>query len=91
MKKDIDSRVLLEAQLILESKGTVRSVAKLQNISKSTVHYDLSYRLKKINLTLYKKVNNLLKFNLSERHIRGGQATKNKYIKCNKKMYKIIV
>lgn len=81
MKKNIDDRVLLEAYLFLDNNGTVRSIAKILNVSKSTIHYDLAYRLKKINYSLYKEVDKLLKFNLAERHIRGGQATKNKYKK----------
>ena len=48
-------------------------------VSKSTIHYDLTIRLKKINKSLYKKVNKILKYNLSQRHIRGGESTKNKY------------
>ena len=79
MKQNIETRVLEEADYILKEKLTVRAVAKIFNISKSTVHYDLSYRLKNINKTLFNKVDKLLKFNLSVRHIRGGQATKLRY------------
>lgn len=88
MKKSIENRVLLEAKEILESRGTVRSIAKIYNVSKSTVHYDLSLRLKKINYSLYKKVNEVLKFNLSERHLRGGEATKRKYLNMKKMIKK---
>ncbi len=88
MKQDIEIRVLEEAEYILKEKLTVRAVAKIFNISKSTVHYDLSYRLKKINKLLYDKVNKLLKFNLSVRHIRGGQATKLRYKKDKDKVKK---
>ena len=79
MKGNIEERVYKEAMYILEEKGTVRSIASKFNVSKSTVHFDLSKRLKKLNLSLFLKVDSLLKFNLSERHIRGGEATKNKY------------
>lgn len=79
MKDNIEERVYREARLILEKKGTVRSISKVFNVSKSTVHFDLSRRLKKLNFDLFLKVDKLLKINLSERHIRGGEATKNKY------------
>ena len=75
----ITSRIFAEADFILKSNGTVRSVAKIFGVSKSTVHNDLSRKLKRLNISLYQKVNNLLKFNLAERHIRGGEATKKKY------------
>lgn len=79
MKMSITSRIFAEADFILKSNGTVRSVAKIFGVSKSTVHNDLSRKLKRLNISLYQKVNNLLKFNLAERHIRGGEATKKKY------------
>jgi putative DeoR family transcriptional regulator, stage III sporulation protein D len=83
MDLSITSRVFAEADFILKNNGTVRSVAKYFGVSKSTVHNDLSKRLKEINISIYNKVNKLLKFNLSERHIRGGEATRMKY-KCQK-------
>lgn len=79
MKGNIEERVYKEAMFILEKRGTVRSIASEFSVSKSTVHFDLSKRLKKLNLSLFLEVDNLLKLNLSERHIRGGEATKNKY------------
>lgn len=84
MKQDIEIRVLEEAEYILKEKQTVRAVAKIFNISKSTVHYDLSCRLKSINRSLFTRVNKLLKFNLSVRHIRGGEATKRRYKNAKK-------
>lgn len=81
MSKDIEKRVYLEAKYFIKNKSTVRGMTKTFSVSKSTIHYDLSVRLKKISFSLYKKVNKLLKYNLSQRHIRGGQATKNKYKK----------
>ncbi len=83
MKLSITSRVFAEADFILKNNGTVRSVAKYFGVSKSTVHNDLSKKLRTLNPSIYQKVNKLLKFNLSERHIRGGEATKRKY-KCQK-------
>lgn len=80
---DIEERVIREAVFILQKNGTVRSVAKAFKVSKSTVHFDLSKRLKKLDLSLFFSVEKLLKLNLSQRHIRGGEATKLKYI--NKK------
>lgn len=84
MKKNIEARVLAEAEFILKTKNTVREMAKFFNISKSTVHFDLSCRLKKLNNALFNKVDVVLKFNLSQRHIRGGDATKNKFKNLNK-------
>ncbi len=79
MNKDIEDRVYSEASYILKEKTTVRQMAKVFNLSKSTIHYDLSYRLKKLNNALFLQVDEVLKFNLSVRHIRGGEATKIKY------------
>lgn len=75
----IEERVFAEAEFLVNYKGTVRSLAKRFNVSKSTVHFDLSKRLKRLNLPLFKSIDSILKFNLSERHIRGGNATKIKY------------
>lgn len=85
MVKDVENRVYLEADYILKNKSTVRSMSKVFNVSKSTIHYDLSIRLKKINYSLFVKVDKILKFNLSQRHLRGGLATKQKYKKEIKK------
>ena len=61
--------------------ATVRATAKKFNISKSTVHKDVSVRLKKVDFNLYIKVNKILEQNKKERHIRGGIATRKKYKK----------
>ena len=66
-----------------DTKDTVRKMASIYNISKSTVHYDLSKRLKNINLDLYDECKKILNYNFKEKHIRGGKATKNFYL--NKK------
>ena len=76
---NIENRVLLVANYILQTKSTVRRAAKVFGVSKSTIHYDVSYRLKKINYALYLKINKILTENFNEKHIRGGQSTKNKY------------
>ena len=75
----IDERAINLAQYIIDSKDTVRGAAKKFGISKSTVHKDVSERLKKINPILAKEVRIILDENKAERHIRGGMATKLKY------------
>lgn len=66
---------------ILETKATVRTAAKKFGISKSTVHTDVSKRLKNIDFELYERVRDVLDENKAERHIRGGVATKEMYMK----------
>ena len=68
------------AEYVIETGATVRAAAKHFGISKSTVHKDLAYKLKKINKNLYNEVNSILQLNKSERHIRGGEATRKKYL-----------
>ena len=85
MKVDISERAVTFARHILDSGDTVRQTAFIFGISKSTVHYDVSHRLKKIDFNLYKKVNKILEKNFNEKHIRGGNSTKNKYLKKKKK------
>ena len=78
-KKSIEERATSLAHYIIDSKDTVRGAAKKFGISKSTVHKDVSERLKKINPRLAKEVRVILDENKAERHIRGGMATKLKY------------
>lgn len=68
------------AQYVIETGATVRQTASHFGISKSTVHKDLSSRLKCVNKTLYVLAKEILEINKSERHIRGGEATKRKYL-----------
>ena len=75
----IEERAIKLAHYIIDSKDTVRGAAKKFGISKSTVHKDVSERLKKINPRLAKEVRIILDENKAERHIRGGLATKMKY------------
>ena len=75
----IDERAIELAQYIIDSKDTVRGAAKKFGISKSTVHKDVSERLKKINPSLAVQVRIILDENKAERHIRGGMSTKLKY------------
>lgn len=85
MVKDIKHRVIVEAKYIIKNKCTVRQMAKVFLLSKSTIHNDITFRLRDINYSLFKKVNKVLKFNLSQRHIRGGLATKKKLAKLKEK------
>ena len=77
----IEERAVKLAQYIIDSKDTVRGTAKKFGISKSTVHKDRASRLIYINKALAVEVRKVLDENKAERHIRGGQATKLKYIK----------
>lgn len=79
MKRSLEERAVMLGKYIFENKSTVRGAAKKFGISKSTVHKDVSERLKSINLNLYKEVKKILEINKLERHIRGGYATKSKY------------
>ena len=76
----INKRVLMLAHYIVETKDTVRGAAKKFGVSKSTVHKDLSKRLPQCNALLFKQVRHILDYNKEQRHIRGGIATKNKYL-----------
>ena len=79
MKSDIERRAVELAEYIIENKATVRAAAKHFGVSKSTVHKDLSERLRGYNVTLYTQVKDILEQNKAERHIRGGEATRRKY------------
>ena len=79
VKEILEYRALKLGEYIVENKATVRSAAKKFGVSKSTVHKDVSERLRNINLSLYEEVKDVLKINKAQRHIRGGYATKNKY------------
>lgn len=79
MNESVEQRAVMLAEYIVETKATVRSAAKQYGISKSTVHTDVSKRLLLINRTLADKVRCVLDENKSQRHIRGGNATREKY------------
>lgn len=79
MRDNIDERACELGNFIIENKTTVRETAKRFGISKSTVHKDLTERLYYANKPLYQQVKELLEFNKSQRHIRGGIATRKKY------------
>ena len=80
MKKYIEDRAVEVANYIIESNATVRQAAKRFGISKSTVHKDCAERLAQINPTLATEVRKVLDLNKAERHIRGGLATREKYL-----------
>ena len=81
MKQHIVIRAEKLADYILDTSATVRDASKIFDVSKSTVHKDVSERLKLIDEDKWAAVKRILDFNLSERHIRGGTATKEKYKK----------
>ena len=85
MTDTIEERACTMAIYIIETGATVRSAAKHFGISKSTVHKDLSQRLPQYNKALYQQVRRVLNLNKAERHIRGGQATREKYQLIKKK------
>ena len=80
MKDYIENRVMELANYILQTKCTVRYAAKTFGVSKSTVHKDMVERLPEISPPLADEIRTILEINKSERHIRGGLATKEKYL-----------
>ena len=80
MKDYIEERAINIANYIIECNATVRQTAKTFGVSKSTVHKDVTDRLMQINPNLAKQARCVLDVNKSERHIRGGMATKEKYL-----------
>ena len=86
MKGLPEERAISFALYIIENNTTVRATAKEFHISKSTVHKDVTDRLKKINPMIYAEVKEVLERNKSERHIRGGIATKEKYARIKSRV-----
>ncbi len=84
MKFNVEERVYELAEYIVENRSTVRAAAKRFGISKSTVHKDVTDRLREMDRTLYLKVREILLENKKERHIRGGMATRQKYENLNR-------
>ena len=80
MKGYIEERAMEIARYIIDNNTTVRQAAKHFGISKSTVHKDVTERLREINPALASEVRKVLDVNKSERHIRGGLATREKYL-----------
>ena len=80
MRENFNSRAILLGEYIIDTGATVRATAKVFKISKSTLHKDVTVRLKYEEPALYLQVKDVLEKNKSERHIRGGLATKEKYL-----------
>ena len=80
-----NKRVIDFANYIISNKSTIRQTALYFGYSKSTVHNDIQKKLKKINLSLYQNVRKILKNNFEQKHIRGGESTKQKYLKNKQK------
>ena len=80
MKGIVEERAVELGEYIIENKATVRKAAKKFGVSKSTVHKDVTERLAQVNPALAKQARKVLDVNKSERHIRGGLATREKYL-----------
>lgn len=80
MKDYIEERAVEIAYYIIENQATVRQTAKKFGVSKSTIHKDVTERLEQINPTLATQARKVLDMNKAERHIRGGMATREKYL-----------
>jgi len=78
--KYINDRVIKEANYIIETGYTIRELASIFNVSKSTVHKDLHERLLDIDINKYKKVEQILNYHTNIRHLRGGESTRQKYL-----------
>ena len=84
MKEYMEQRAVKLAEYIIETGDTVRGASKVFAVSKSTIHKDITERLKEVDTALAKEVKTVLEKNKSERHIRGGNATREKYKQCEK-------
>jgi len=83
MDKRIISRVIEEGKYMLSTGKTVREMAKVFGISKSTIHKDLRERLLEVDKDMYNKVSNILQYHMDIRHIRGGESTRQKFLEKN--------
>ena len=79
MRDDLERRARELAVYLIERRTTIRDAAKHFSVSKSTVHKDLSERLREIDRSLYVQVKEILEQNKAERHLRGGAATRRRY------------
>ncbi len=80
MKEDLVERVLSASEHIINTHDTIRKTAEVLGFSKSTIHNDVSIKLRVIDYDLYLTTKKILDENFAEKHIRGGQATKLKYL-----------
>lgn len=83
MDKRILERVKCEGEYIINTGKTVREMAKIFGISKSTIHKDLRERLLVIDKDMYNKVSSILQYHMDIRHIRGGESTRRKFLEKN--------
>lgn len=83
MIDSVEARAVELGEYIVKNKATVRMTADVFSVSKSTVHIDVTKRLKDIDTSLYQQVRDILEINKAQRHIRGGLATKEKYKSLN--------
>jgi len=81
MKEDLVERVIAVANHINDTHDTIRKTAKIYGYSKSTIHNDVSIKLKEIDQSLYEQTKKILNENFAQKHLRGGDATKKKYLK----------
>lgn len=79
MRNAVETRAVILGEYIIENEATVRATAKQFSVSKSTVHKDVTERLRIDNPSLWQQVKVVLERNKNERHIRGGLATRRKY------------
>ena len=80
MRENIRNRVLAEARHIYNTHDTIRKTAKIYGLSKSTLHNDISVKLRCVDSDLYEKIRIILDENFAQKHLRGGEATKQKYL-----------
>ena len=85
MKSEIVERVRACAEYIVKNEATVRDAAKAYGVGKSTVHSDIRKKLPLLDPALYRVTIKVLEINLRERHVRGGESTRRKYLKENEK------
>ena len=83
MNKNIRERVIEEGRYIVSTGDTVRGMAEVFGVSKSTIHKDLRERLLEIDIDLYKDVSNILQYHADIKHIRGGESTRRKFLEKN--------
>lgn len=83
MNKKIISRVIEEGKYMIETGKTVREMAGVFGISKSTIHKDLRDRLLEVDVDLYNRVSIVLQYHTDIRHIRGGESTRQKFLEKN--------
>ena len=83
MNKRIINRVIEEGKCMIDTSKTVREIASIFGVSKSTVHKDLKDRLLEIDSSMYDEVSKILQYHIDVRHIRGGESTRRKFFEEN--------